>query len=241
MLQQFAPGFFWFHPSSGGEAYIVSTNDGLVMVDSGSPGSTAELREGMLQAGLDPAGLRLAFATHLHFDHVGEMAWWHETYGMPVAAHRLDAGPIESGDPIKTAAELDYTPHHASFMPCPLAHHLAGGETFTVGERTFSIFHIPGHTPGSIGIRTGDILFTGDVLFEDGGVGWIDVHWGSNPEDYHDSLQSLRAYIGLTLCPGHGAPYTLTAAQIDTATATTEFYFPYIHGYGCPRAYRVPR
>jgi len=241
MLQEIASQVYWFHPPYGGEAYLMRTGEGLVMVDAGPPGFIAPLQQAMREAGLDPAELRLAFATHLHCDHVGELGWWQRAYGFPVIAHALDAEAIESGDPVKTAAEMPYAALHTTFIPCPVAQRVAGGETLTLGERDFAIIHMPGHTPGSIFIQSGEELFTGDVLFENGGVGWIDIHWGSNPEDYLETLQAMRPYIGRRVYPGHGAPYTLTAEQIDTACATVEFYFPYAHGYGCPRPARIER
>lgn len=239
MLQEVAPQVYWYHPSGGGEAYLVGTDKGLVFMDAGPPGIRMLLLDAMRQAGLDPAEIRLAFATHLHCDHVGELGWWQREFGFPVVAHDNDADAIETGDPVKTAADMPYTSHHMTFLPCPVAKRVVGGEMLTVGDRDFTIIHMPGHTPGCIFIRSGELLFTGDVLFEDGGVGWIDVHWGSNPEDYLETLQAMREFVGMTVYPGHGAPYILTTEQIDTARSTVEFYLPYAHGYGCPRAKRA--
>ncbi len=238
MMQEVAPRVFHYHPSGGGEVYLLRTHEGVVLVDSGPSGVKTALLEAMQQVRIDPAEIRLAFATHLHCDHIGELGWWRQAYGFPVIAHANDADAIESGDPVKTAADMPYTTHHTTFIPCPVARRVMGGETVMAGGREFSIIHMPGHTPGSIFIHSGDELFTGDVLFENGGVGWIDVHWGSNPDDYLETLQAMRRYIGMRVYPGHGMPYTLKTEQIDTACKTVEFYLPHEHGYGTPRANR---
>ena len=72
---------------------------------------------------------------------------------MPTAAHQLDAEPL----PVK---------------PDRL---LANGDTVKIGELSFDVIHLQGHTPGSValaldGADDATHLFTGDCLFP-GGVG----------------------------------------------------------------------
>lgn len=241
LLQEIAPDVFWFHPPSGGEVYLVRTGEGLVLIDSGFAHFTPVLRAAMQTAGLPADTLRLAFATHQHCDHAGGLGGWQREFGIPVIAHALDADAIESGDSLKTAAEIVYTAHQTEFIPCPIARRVAGGETISLGEQTFTIVHTPGHTPGSMGIRCGELLFSGDVIFENGGIGWVDVHWGSNPEDMIATLDAFRAEVGTRLCPGHGAPFILSTAIRQTAHDTAAFYLPTAHGYGSPRADRASK
>ena len=33
------------------------------------------------------------------------------------------------------------------------------------GDNTFTVIHTPGHTPGSVCLQSGDVLYTGDTLF----------------------------------------------------------------------------
>ena len=235
MFSEVRPTVFWIHPPSGGEVYVVRTEPGLVLMDSGSPGHREAVLEDMQQADLDPRDIRLAFITHAHCDHVGEMGWWREEFGFPVVAHSLAAGPIEKADPVITAAEIPFTQHSEEFVPCPIAHPVGGGEHFSSGERTFLTIHAPGHTIGSLHILSGEELFVGDTLFESGGIGWFDVHWGSNPEDYIETLDRMREHVGRLVLPGHGAPYLLEESQIDTARRAAEFYIPPEHGLGTPR------
>jgi len=99
--------------------------------------------------------LALIVTTHQHFDHWQALAAVAEATGAPTAAHELDAGPL----------------------PIPPERFLDGGDTLDVGDLTFDVIHLRGHTPGSVALalrpsaeRTAVQLFTGDCLFP-GGVG----------------------------------------------------------------------
>ena len=97
----------------------------------------------------------LIVTSHQHFDHWQALEAVAEATGAPTAAHEIDAEPL----PVK---------------PDRL---LANGDTVQIGELTFHVIHLRGHTPGSValalnGTATGGVtqLFTGDCLFP-GGVG----------------------------------------------------------------------
>ena len=99
--------------------------------------------------------LSLIVTSHQHGDHWQALSAVAKATGAPTAAHQLDAGPL----PVK---------------PDRL---LANGDTVKIGELSFDVIHLRGHTPGSValalsGPAAGDAvhLFTGDCLFP-GGVG----------------------------------------------------------------------
>lgn len=51
--------------------YIIKTNDGLVLVDSGWNEMTPFMIDSIYQLGLDPHDIKYMFLTHGHFDHIG--------------------------------------------------------------------------------------------------------------------------------------------------------------------------
>ncbi|MEG1932040.1 MAG: MBL fold metallo-hydrolase, partial [Pygmaiobacter sp.] len=75
--------------------------------------------------------------------------------------------------------------------------------TVCVDELEFTIITTPGHTPGSVCIRCGDLLFTGDTLFC-GDIGRTDLAGGSYTE-IQKSLKKLCECIGDNpqVLPGH--------------------------------------
>ena len=97
--------------------------------------------------------LSLIVTSHQHQDHWLALAEVAKATGVPTAAHQLDAGPL----PVKPDRIL------------------ANGETIKIGELSFDVIHLRGHTPGSValaldGADTATHLFTGDCLFP-GGLG----------------------------------------------------------------------
>ena len=83
------------------------------------------------------------------------------------------------------------------------------GEKIEVGSLSFEIIHTPGHTPGSICLKTGNIVFTGDTLFA-GGVGRTDFPGG----DENILFSSIREKLftlpeEIIIYPGHGPSSTI--------------------------------
>ncbi len=146
---------------------------------------------------LAPA-VTLILTSHQHFDHWQALSALAEATGAPTAAHELDAEP------------LPVTPDR----------YLAGGDTLRVGDLTFDVIHLRGHTPGSValalhGPAAGDAvhLFTGDCLFP-GGVGKT---W--QPGDFEQLLDDVSSRVfdvypdSTVVYPGHGDDTTLGAER----------------------------
>ncbi|MEV0671736.1 MBL fold metallo-hydrolase [Mycobacterium sp. NPDC050441] len=140
--------------------------------------------------------LSLIVTSHQHFDHWQALEAVAEVTGAPTAAHSLDAEP------------LPVTPDRI----------LADGDTITIGDLTFDVIHLQGHTEGSVALalRGADgvtHLFTGDCLFP-GGVGKT---W--QPGDFERLLGDVSAKVfdvyddGTVVYPGHGDDTTLGAER----------------------------
>ena len=83
------------------------------------------------------------------------------------------------------------------------------GETLSLAGLTFTVLETPGHSWGSVCIRTEDVLFSGDTLFA-GSIGRTDFP-GSSPEAMEESLALLKAIPeNLSVFPGHGESTTLS-------------------------------
>ena len=85
---------------------------------------------------------------------------------------------------------------------------LAEGETVDIGSLSFRVLHTPGHTPGSVSLLAGDVLFTGDTLFC-GSIGRTDFAGGDDAL-MRQSLARLKALDGdYRVYPGHEGETTL--------------------------------
>ena len=132
--------------------------------------------------------------THGHFDHVGAVRDLAAETGCRVYL----SGDELSLPPAITAGRLYYTNLYT--------------DRFTAAGIPFTVLKTPGHTPGSVCLRTGSLLFSGDTLFA-GSCGRTDLP-GGNPADMRASLKLLAAIPeNLTVYPGHGEATTLDAEK----------------------------
>ena len=77
-----------------------------------------------------------------------------------------------------------------------------------LGGLTIDVLHTPGHSKGSVTLKVGDVLFTGDTLFQ-GSMGRTDLRGGSY-EEIMASLKRLGELPGdYHVCPGHMGLSTL--------------------------------
>ncbi len=127
--------------------------------------------------------------THGHFDHVGAVKELVRATGCSVYLC-----PRELELPQQyTAGKLYYN--------------YAYEETVTAGGLTFEVLHTPGHTPGSVCLKCGNVLFSGDTLFADS-CGRVDLcgSW----TDMKNSLKLLAQLPGeCKVYPGHGTGTTI--------------------------------
>lgn len=160
-----------------------------VLID---PGYAADLLLDTLNAkGLELSAIAL---THGHFDHVGAVRDLAAETGCRVYL----SGDELSLPPAITAGRLYCTDLYT--------------DRFTAAGIPFTVLKTPGHTPGSVCLRTGSLLFSGDTLFA-GSCGRTDLP-GGNPADMRASLKLLAAIPeNLTVYPGHGEATTLDAEK----------------------------
>lgn len=132
--------------------------------------------------------------THAHYDHtMGIPELRRQLPGVPVYVHPGDAEMPKPFFRIEEMGELTF---------------YEDGSHVSVGDVDFEVLHTPGHTAGSVVLRAGDTLFTGDTLFK-GSMGRTDLPGGSH-EDMSRSLRRLGALEGdLKVLPGHMDASTL--------------------------------
>ncbi len=133
------------------------------------------------------AKLTHIFCTHGHYDHVGSAGVLSREWGAKVWCEPADCMGVQLF-PLKSA-DSGYEE----------------GETIQVDELTFTVWHTPGHTEGSVVLLCGEYLFVGDTVFQ-GSIGRTDLDGGSSRK----MDESLRKFAALPipketqLLPGHG-------------------------------------
>ena len=86
---------------------------------------------------------------------------------------------------------------------------LEEGQKLKIGDCFLEVIHTPGHTPGSISLKSNGFVISGDTLFA-GGVGRTDLPGGS----WELLIQSIKTKLfplpeDLIVLPGHGDSTTI--------------------------------
>jgi glyoxylase-like metal-dependent hydrolase (beta-lactamase superfamily II) len=96
------------------------------------------------------------------------------------------------------------------------------GDTLALGGLSIVAIHTPGHAPGSICYLAGDMLFSGDTLF-DGAVGRVDLP-NSSAEALVSSIRRLYGELpdSTRVYPGHGEPTDIGSEKAENTEITLE-------------------
>lgn len=196
--------------------YLVETDHGFILIDTGRSNQRAELERELAEAGCRPGGLSLIVLTHGDFDHIGNAAGLRATFGARIAMHRDDCGMAERGDMFSNRSSgnallrlispiLFGFPKANRFSPDL---HLQEGDSLAEFGFDAQILSLPGHSRGSVGILTiGGALFCGDLLdcVKEPAVNSI----MDDPTACQASLAKLTGCRINTVYPGHGKPFPL--------------------------------
>jgi len=152
----------------------------------------------------------LAVMTHSHFDHMGGSFEFDCRLGHRREAHVFKQ-PDCDGDDYSNFVRVEsfskspwdgFEPALYTVKPAALTGYLDEGDQVDLGNRRFNVFHLPGHSPGSIVLfeEKSGVLFSGDVIY-DGDL--IDIGSDSNKEQYKESLGRLSELNIETVHGGH--------------------------------------
>lgn len=177
--------------------YAVVDGEDCLVIDPGDRGPSILRRVKGLGAGI--SGIVL---THGHFDHTGAVGYIREQTGAKVMIGEDDAGLLV--DPGWMRPFMD-----SGSAPITDVVFLRDGDTVTCGTTEFTVYHTPGHSPGSICLYTPGHLFSGDLVFMEG-VGRTDLP-GGDPSKLAESLRRMLSTLPdeTKIYPGHGGTTTV--------------------------------
>jgi glyoxylase-like metal-dependent hydrolase (beta-lactamase superfamily II) len=176
--------------------YIVEDRGEILVIDPGNP---------------PPKGISSVVAivlTHGHFDHYMHAEDWIRLAGKGVLMH--------IGDQLMMEEAPNWVMKYFGIpVPPPpkVEGYLQEGDTVVVGSFTFQVWEVPGHSPGSIALLGNGVIFTGDLLFEMGGVGRTDLPEGDERALFRSINRVLSLPESTLIYPGHGEPFTVSEAK----------------------------
>ncbi len=208
-------------------AFLIETEAGPVLVETGPHSTFPALREGLARYGYAPSDVRAVFLTHIHLDHAGA-AWALAEAGADIYVHPLGARHLLQPDRLMESArriygeEMDRLWGEMRALPAERLKTVAHGEAISVGAEVFTAWHTPGHAVHHIVWQWGDSAFTGDVAGVKIGQGILappcpppDIQI----EDWRASIALLRSLPLKTLYLTHYGPVFDIAAHLDTLEA----------------------
>jgi N-acyl homoserine lactone hydrolase len=193
--------------------YLVSVESpgGLarrILFDTAHAGRRLKLQSALRKRGLAPSDIDAVVLSHGHWDHVQNVDLFTESKLLihPLELDYLAAPhPSDHATPSWTRHLLDAAESTARLERIGNADELLPGVT---------VLHLPGHTPGSIGLRAetanGVAVLTGDALAAgpDAEAGKCpNVFW--DPVDADQSVARALAEAD-TIFPGHDRPFAFT-------------------------------
>lgn len=200
-MQQITSNVFAETQVRGCNHGFVTTSDGVVMIDSPQKPTDAL----KWKAEIEKHGeLRYIINTEPHGDH-----WTGNAYfDAPVVAHEGVRTRILETDLAEHLARVgsmgpDEPKLLQGYIPNAPIITFKNGMTLHVGDHTFEMIHMPGHTlyQAAILIREEGVVFTSDNIFHK-----VQTYiQEANPNQWLNALNSLRYLDEEIFIPGHGA------------------------------------
>ncbi|RUU01713.1 MBL fold metallo-hydrolase [Mesorhizobium sp. USDA-HM6] len=156
----------------------------------------------------------IAVASHAHVDHVGSFHEFEHRLG-----HATEAEAFATMTDASTLADLfrnqpeavcprphpSWAPQKYVIAPAPLTEVLTEDARIETGDASYRTLHLPGHSPGSIGLldEQNGVLFSGDAIY-DGSL--VDDLPGCDKVEYRKTMERLLTLEVDVAYGGHGSP-----------------------------------
>lgn len=219
--------------------YVID-GDPLTVIDTGigTPEALAALETGLVARGLSIEAIGRVVLTHKHADHIGLAREIHDRSGAPVLIHEddwdgvvnLDARHEEHIPMVRkrllsfntpeadVEALVKFLGHGRRFARQTPAEKLHDGQKLATGGPDLEVIHTPGHTQGSICLRYGRHLFSGDHVLPtiSPNIGAGEMRRRGMMQRFLNSLDRVGPLQAddLIVLPGHGGPFSNLAERV---------------------------
>ena len=134
----------WYVGFQTVSTYLVTTSDGLVLIDAGYAQTVDWLLDNIRMVGFEPRNVKYIFVTHSHVDHASGAARMKQMTGARVGLSAEDWGAVE---------EQQKNPRGSFPVAIQRDVVLKDNDSITVGDTTFRFYFTPGHTVGSMSVE----------------------------------------------------------------------------------------
>jgi metallo-beta-lactamase class B len=165
-------------------AWAVKTSAGLVIIDALDNAKEAKqyIEGGLRTLGLDPADIKYVIVSHAHGDHYGGAQYLKDKFNPHIVMSDIDW---------KVFDDPKFNPKRIPLFDPPPKRDMAvnDGDTVTLGDTTFKLYVIPGHTLGTLAT-----VFTA----HDHGEAHRVVAWGGTAYNFGPLPDRLQIYADTT-------------------------------------------
>ena len=165
-------------------AWAVKTSQGIVIIDALDNADEAQhyIEDGLKKLKLNPADIKYVIVSHAHGDHYGGAAYLKKTFGAKVVMSDIDW---------KVFDDPKFDPKRNPLFDEPPKRDMAvnDGDTIKLGDTTFKLYVIPGHTLGTLAT-----VFT----VHDKGKAHRAVEWGGTAYNFGPLADRLQIYADTT-------------------------------------------
>lgn len=124
--------------------FLITTDEGHILINTGLEDSTAQIRENMAAFGFDLEDVRILLTQQAHWDHTAALAEIKDISGAEMWATPKDARVLEDGG--------FSDPHFGgrqTFVPVEVDRIINEGDVIELGDVSLTVHEHPGHTEGS--------------------------------------------------------------------------------------------
>lgn len=179
-------------------AYILHNDEVALIIDPGE--NAPDIINKIETLGIKPLAI---LCTHAHFDHVGAVYELKETYKIPFYLHSKDKRLLRQANLYRKFAG-----DNNIYRTPSIDYFLDDMKDLKIKDFNIKVIYTPGHSKGSVSFLIDELIFSGDILFEDN-IGRTDLP-GGNKVSLQTTLKLLfKNYTSYKFLPGHGNAFVL--------------------------------
>lgn len=200
-------------------AFIIASGNEVALIDGGLGNHSERIIAEASRLVEYFSGIKYVFITHAHYDHVGSIGELKKKCETTVVAQEKEANNLEMGLSPVPAGTM-WLSKQVSWLGCVIFKHcikfkgfkpdvvFSESARFSLGGHEIECIHTPGHTDGSMSVKIGSNLFSGDIFFHLL-PGAIFPPFADDVAELYRSWEKIAASGASRIFPGHGKPFPL--------------------------------